>query len=525
MNLLIVDDDAVEVEIIRSIVKKEALGIDQIFYAYRTAQARKIVEDTRVDLILCDIEMPGGNGLEFLDWLQEIGHEASKIVLTAYEEFGYATWAMRAGSMDYLLKPVEDEELNKVLKRAVGIQKELSLKKQKLSGVKNRTAINRESFFEEIVNGIIEENGRALQREADVRKLGMPIDLPYLPVLFCLKKWPALFKEYDQKLRHFIMKNIAYETFEKITQEIICINVHSRGIGVIFCGEWDQEKIWKLSAEYMKTFHAYYGEYLCGYLGAQTNLAGLREEVQELVRIERNNLTHENRLITKDMEKKKEREQTDSFDVGRFRFLMISGKSERAAALVRNELSAQKRSPYFDGRILKKLQHQIIQEIYLILREMQTVGEDIFSSAQYQNLKEQSLLTVEDFETWLVWLLNKTEAYISERRDENTPVGQAKRFIREHLDEEMNCKNVADAVYLDSDYLSKLFRKETGISLLKYIHKERIKLASKLLMMTEQPVSDIAMQTGYTNASHFATAFKKETGLSPLEYRKQNEKR
>ena len=42
-------------------------------------------------------------------------------------------------------------------------------------------------------------------------------------------------------------------------------------------------------------------------------------------------------------------------------------------------------------------------------------------------------------------------------------------------------------------------------------------------MMTDQSVSDIAMQTGYTNASHFATAFKKETGMSPLEYRKREE--
>ena len=150
--------------------------------------------------------MPGENGLEFLDYLQEIGHGASKIILTAYEEFEYATWAMRAEAMDYLLKPVEDEQLNKVLEKAVRIQTENRLKRQKLNEWEKQKFINREIFFEEIVNGIIEESGRVLQKEADLRKIGMSVNTVYLPVLFCLKKWPAFFEDYDQKLRYFSIK-------------------------------------------------------------------------------------------------------------------------------------------------------------------------------------------------------------------------------------------------------------------------------------------------------------------------------
>ena len=520
MNLLIVDDDTVEIQVISSIVKKEQLGIDEIFCAYRAAQAKKILENQQIDLIICDIEMPGENGLELLDWLQEIGHGASRIILTAYEEFEYATWAMRAGSMDYLLKPVEDEQLNKVLEKAVKIQKENREKKKKLSGWENQKIINREIFFEEIVNGIMEENSRALQKEAEFRKIGMEIHISYLPVLFCLKKWPPLLMEYDQKLRHFIMKNIAYELFAGITQEIVCIDIHNRGIGVIFCGDIDQEKINKVSVEYMEIFHEYYGEYLCGYVGTRTDLSGLRREVEELTEIERNNIIHENQLIEKE-----EKEQDVLFDKGKFRFFMLLGKEEQATILIKNYVSTMKKDGSLDGRMLGKLQQQIIQEVYLILHDLQTEGEDIFNHSQYHKLEAQSLLTLEDFEHWLKWLLHETTVHTLEKKDDTSAVGRAKRLIQDNLDKEINCKAVADAVYLDADYLSKLFRRETGMSLLKYIHKERIKLASKLLLMTEQSVSEIAMQTGYTNASHFATTFKKETGLSPLEYRKQAEKK
>lgn len=518
MNLLIVDDDTVEIQVISSIIKKEHLGIDRIFYAYRAAQAKKILEDEKIEIIICDIEMPGENGLEFLDYLQEIGHGASKIILTAYEEFEYATWAMRAEAMDYLLKPVEDEQLNKVLEKAVRIQTENRLKRQKLNEWEKQKFINREIFFEEIVNGIIEESGRVLQKEADLRKIGMSVNTVYLPVLFCLKKWPAFFEDYDQKLRYFIMKNIAYELFEELSEEVICLPIHHRGIGVLFCGEIDFNMIYKVSMEYMNRFHSYYGEYLCGYLGEKTDISGLKSEVQKLIQIEKNNLIHENKLIGK-----LEKEQEVLFEREIFRHLMISGKAKKAAGLIKNYLDIQKKNGCLDGRMLEKLQQQIIQEVYLVLYDAQTIVNEIFNDSKYQELRKKSLLTIEDFNRWLDWLLNETTAHMSEERDKNSPVGKAKRFIHENLDKEMKCKDVADAVYMDSDYLSKLFKKEAGMSLLEYIHKERIKLASKLLLITNQSVSDIAMQTGYTNASHFTTAFKKETGVSPLEYRKQKE--
>ena len=518
MNLLIVDDDTVETQVISSIIKKEQLGIERVFFAYRAAQAKKIVEEEEVGIILCDIEMPGENGLEFLDYLQEIRHGASRIILTAYEEFEYATWAIRAGAMDYLLKPVEEGQLNKVLEKAVRIQKENRVKKQKLNEWEKQKLINRELFFEEVVNGIIEENGRVLQREADLRKIDMQVNTNYFPVLFCLKKWPDFFREYDQKLRYFIMKNIAYELFAETAEETVCLPIHHRGIGVLFCGQSDLKQIQGVCVEYMNRFGSYYGTYLCGYLGNQTDISGLKREFHRLTELEKNNLIHENQLIGK-----LEKEQEILFDRETFRHMMLSGREKMAAGMIKNYLAIQRENRRLDGRMLTKLQQQIVQEIYVVLYDAQPTLSRISNSLEYQNLKKRSLLTVEDFQIWLAWLLEQTADHMSEEKDKNSPVGKAKRFIHENLDKEMKCKDVADAVYMDSDYLSKLFKKEEGMSLLEYIHRERIRLASRLLTVTSQSVSEIAMQTGYTNASHFATVFKKETGVSPLEYRKQKE--
>lgn len=119
MNLLIVDDDVIEIQVICSIVKREKLGIDQIFQAYRAAQAQRIIESERVDLILCDIEMPGENGLELLRWVRENREEMECVFLTCHASFKYAQEAISLGCQDYILIPAKYEDIGAVILKVV----------------------------------------------------------------------------------------------------------------------------------------------------------------------------------------------------------------------------------------------------------------------------------------------------------------------------------------------------------------------------------------------------------------------
>lgn len=70
-------------------------------------------------------------------------------------------------------------------------------------------------------------------------------------------------------------------------------------------------------------------------------------------------------------------------------------------------------------------------------------------------------------------------------------------------------------------YLSRLFRRETGFSLTDYLVRLRITKAKAELEKTNNRVSDVALNVGYANFSHFSKLFKKMTGLTPQEYRKK----
>lgn len=83
--------------------------------------------------------------------------------------------------------------------------------------------------------------------------------------------------------------------------------------------------------------------------------------------------------------------------------------------------------------------------------------------------------------------------------------------------------DIAKAVFLNQEYLSRLFKTETGRTLSNYIAWEKIEQAKEMLRSTDIPIGIIAQKTGYTNFSYFSQVFKRSTGLSPLEYRKSAE--
>lgn len=68
MNLLIVDDEIVTTQVLEEQLDRALLSIDQIYVAYNTSMARDILQKNKVELILCDIEMPKENGIHFLEY-------------------------------------------------------------------------------------------------------------------------------------------------------------------------------------------------------------------------------------------------------------------------------------------------------------------------------------------------------------------------------------------------------------------------------------------------------------------------
>ncbi|MBQ9031566.1 MAG: helix-turn-helix domain-containing protein [Parasporobacterium sp.] len=118
MNAMIVDDEAVAAAAMKRRIDWPKYGIDQVYMAESMRQAIRIMEEETVDLMLCDVEMPGGSGLELYEWVRTYRPEIECVFVSCHPEYEYVRKALIMGSMDYVLKPVDYEEMDRILTEA-----------------------------------------------------------------------------------------------------------------------------------------------------------------------------------------------------------------------------------------------------------------------------------------------------------------------------------------------------------------------------------------------------------------------
>lgn len=104
--------------------------IDDVFTAYDAEQAKAVISEETVDIMLCDIEMPGDNGIELLRWVRQEEKPIECIFLTCHPSFAYAQEAIALNCQEYILIPAKYEDIGKGVQRvAQRIRKEREMKK------------------------------------------------------------------------------------------------------------------------------------------------------------------------------------------------------------------------------------------------------------------------------------------------------------------------------------------------------------------------------------------------------------
>lgn len=118
MNLLIVDDEIFSIQGILDSVDWTKVKFDKVLTANNFSQAMNIFLQEKIDILLCDIEMPFGNGIQLVGWVKEHDPNVECIFLTCHGEFTFATSAIKLQCFDYILKPVPTDVLEDTLLRA-----------------------------------------------------------------------------------------------------------------------------------------------------------------------------------------------------------------------------------------------------------------------------------------------------------------------------------------------------------------------------------------------------------------------
>ena len=124
--ILLVDDEELALAGMENGVDWPALHITKIYKADSLERAIRMIERHPVDIMVSDIEMPGGSGLELIRWVREHYPDIVSIFYTCHAEFSYCQDAIRMGAADYVLKPIPYDELEEIIRKGL-----LSVQKQK----------------------------------------------------------------------------------------------------------------------------------------------------------------------------------------------------------------------------------------------------------------------------------------------------------------------------------------------------------------------------------------------------------
>lgn len=115
------------------------------------ATAYEMIQEKKPDIVITDIRMPGLNGVELMRKARENGIKVDFILVSGYRDFEYARSAVQLGALDYLLKPINREELNRVLEKAWKLRERSETMRKQLETVEEKLAKNQKILRREFM--------------------------------------------------------------------------------------------------------------------------------------------------------------------------------------------------------------------------------------------------------------------------------------------------------------------------------------------------------------------------------------
>ncbi len=521
MNILIVDDEIYILRALKTRIHWEELGIDGVFTALNVAKAREILSSETIDLLLTDIEMPGETGLQLMEWVRQQGLCPVSACLTCHADFQYAQTAITLGFSDYILKPVNfqalEETVRRLAEKAVE-QRETrqQTEKGKLWELWERSAAG--SFWKSVISGTAGQTPDEIVRSAEQTGTRYRFDSPYTLLLFTpVNGEEAAVQWGDRELLRYAVSNVLQE-------KLLSLENPERLI-------WDGDRIWVVSEESPRQLA---GETLPDTLQVSEELLGVRlacycggsafgeeigAEAEALLALSRNNTREKGGVFTASAHPALPPETPDGQQrlfrdfsqaaLEQLRAGDFSALAEDAEALLDRVAMGQEALRRFMRLIFQTTDHWLMEAGKL---PMDIEGLDDLHGASGEVATVQQ---AKDLVRELAALLPQPET-----PSESSAVRRAKEYIDRHITERLTRDEIAESVFLSPDYLTRVFRRETGSSLMGYIAERKAEAAKKLLR--DHTVSEAAQILGYDNFGYFSELFKRKTGMTPSEYRRKN---
>jgi len=541
MKALIVDDEDWIRLGLREQIDWDAMGIEVIGEATNGGEALDFIRVSPPDIVLTDILMPGMDGLELMARLSEEYPSIAIIVISGHSEFSYAKKAMGYKVVDYILKPIEEEQLENVLRKAViEIRHKRSEQEQAIQLNIRLNEHKRLIFAKRWVDLLTNINPLPLEAQQVRDQTGIYFPYAYVTVMALRADnfQEIVERKYsgNSELLGFAVDNILEEALndspdafsfpnsskpneflilvgfndihnarnkrrmDELTRALNSILIRFSGlkarIGISENAIWlDLNRSYLTSLEALRSagmHDAVGGVFRAVNLSLRTESAPFSEDkvMSLLYGIEHGYRKQVTELITRFFEE-------------------VSVNWRIHPASIKRVLLD------WVLRIEKLLQVYFNEAVEAYPNQGQNPGERLDDWYVLADIKEW-------IERFIYGALERIEA--AKRILNQDSIEAIVDYIKGHFNEAVTLNGMAKRYYVSSAYLSRSFKQRTGENFNDFLNRIRIERASELLEEPSMKMSDIAERVGYENANYFMKKFKDIRGLTPTEYRRKLKK-
>lgn len=506
-RLLIVDDERIIRDGLARSLDWHSIGIGSVETASDGQKAYDIIRKAPVDIVVTDIVMPEMDGISLIKRCAQEGLPVQFVILSSYDDFQYAQEAIRSGVCEYVLKPCNPIELKKTLVRLLekidSSEQQMKTSEKALNDVKTMLPHAKVQILEELLHA---------QQPDELRAQSLQKLLHLKSERYCFLFYPL--EWHGEKMPG---TNSMMEAVERTFPDTVCC-VEKNNLMVV-SGETSKENSLKLAGFLRQTAreNGFTGQTVL--LSTPRKLSQLYQCYQKAAALshlffyfDNNNLIY---MDSVDIQENPDMNSVQGF-FPPFTEAMKKARPEQATELV-NELFQLFRRERYGFAAVQKI---CLRLSLITAREKESCEQDSFKNISLISFAEnvQSLYDILTQEINQVAVLRRQGMYSALSK----PVQITMDYIQSHLDDgELSLSQVAgNVLFINADYLGKLFKKECGIKFSSYLLTMRMDRAKQLLRDTDDTIQKIAAMTGFSNnPSYFSQTFKKCTGMLPKEYR------
>ncbi|NEW08279.1 response regulator [Paenibacillus sp. SYP-B3998] len=540
MKVLIVDDERHVRDAIRLLVNWKHHGIVTILEASDGEAAMEQIVRDKPEIIMTDMMMPVMNGVQLLEWLHVNAPNSKTIVISGHDDFSLLRHTVKYGGTDYILKPIDADQLNEALAKAIlawtkeeehrHVNRERNIEMNQIKPV----------YWDKLLSNLIAEpstyDGSADQLD---KELGLSRNITQCRV--AILSLDTMERSLKNKFSHnldlllFSLVNICNEFLSSKQRGFAFRYWNSDNEIVLFLWKDQQEAeaiLTKINEGMRVTLRSRVDFGIGRSHPFPSDLLLSYQEAREALR--QRNLMSKDTWIHSTLTpsaKSVHRALAFSHYEERIHLAIRSGSMEKIQESVQQWIDAVKQS---DTITFEQLDHwwreytvmkrRWVQEFFPRKNEdevkMMLADEP---SSMIVPLDEHGILSLTLWQQELTRsMLQLSKLLLQHQQKDKNIIFEIAAFLDQHYHEDITLQDISSRFFLSREYISRKFKQEFEVNLSDYLGQIRMDKAKTLLRNPHLRISQVAEMVGYQDEKYFSKVFKKQEGLSPNEYRKSS---